>query len=56
MELILSNGFSELTMGEAENANGGGVVESIVDGVVSIYDSWCDMWYNVGKNYYYSKN
>ena len=53
MELMLSDGFYVMSLDETEQTNGGGAVEAIVNGVVSIYDSWCDMWHECGKNFYY---
>ena len=52
MELTMTNGFCEMNEMEMQEVDGGGVVNDVVNGVVSIWDSWCDMWYEAGQHTY----
>lgn len=50
MELKLNDGFCEMTQIEMQMVDGGDIVEPFLEFVGDIYDSWCDMWYDAGKN------
>lgn len=50
MELKMNNGFCEMTEQEMLAIDGGDAVEAFVEFVGGMYDGWCDMWYQVGKN------
>lgn len=49
MELVMKNGFCEMSQDEMQMIDGGDIFDFLGD----IYNGWCDIWYNVGKNIYY---
>lgn len=53
MEQEMKSGFCIMTETDMMNVEGGGVVDSVVNGIASIYSSWCDMWHDFGANLYY---
>ena len=46
--------FKELQVNEMEAVNGGG--DGFLGFVSDIYDSWCNMWHDFGKNLYHQIN
>lgn len=49
MNLALNNGFMEMSMDETLVVDGRVIASDVVNGVTGIWDSWCNMWYAVGK-------
>lgn len=52
MDMIKTANFAELTVTEMSEIDGGGIVDSVVNGVSNIWNSWCDMWYDAGRHVY----
>ena len=54
MEMVLNNGFFEMSQDEVLDLDGGFDIGSAVTGFVcAIYSKWNDIWYSFGQNIYY---